>query len=117
MVLICVNRKSPVSVAIRENRVFSVNVLSTSQRLVAETFAGSPEVGEPYDFDVGTWTRSQTGAPLLNRSVASLDCVLASAVDAGTHTIFVGGVKTVEHNDVSPLLYTDRAYRRACCEV
>ena len=117
MVLICVNRKGPACAAIRENNVFCVNVLSTSQRSVAETFAGNPTVGEAYDFEAGTWTLSQTGAPLLDGSVANLDCALTSAVDAGTHTIFVGDVKSIEHNDVSPLLYTDRAYRRACCEV
>ena len=116
MVLVCINRRSPACAAIRDNQGFCVNVLSTSQRPLAETFAGNPDIGEPYDFDTGTWTHRQTGSPVLCNSVAGFDCALASAMDAGSHTIFLGAVKAVEHSDVSPLLYTDRMYRRACCE-
>lgn len=117
VVLVCINRRSPACAAIRDNQAFCVNVLSTSQRPVAETFAGNPAVGEPYNFDTGSWTRRQTGSPVLRSSVAGFDCALASAMDAGSHTVFLGAVKAVEHSDVSPLLYTDRTYRRACCEV
>ena len=114
MVLVCVNRRSPACAAIRQNRAFCVNVLSTSQRDLADTFAGIAASGKPYDFASGSWTRSRTGAPLLNGGVANFDCSLGSAIDAGTHTIFVGIVKAVEHSNASPLLYADRSYRHAC---
>lgn len=116
-VLVCINRRSPACNAARENRAFCVNVLSTAQRPLADTFSGNPADGEPYGFETGSWTYSQTGSPLLDDSIASFDCTLDSAIDAGTHTIFVGTVRAVEHNDTSPLLYTDRSYRRACSEV
>jgi flavin reductase len=115
-VLVCINRRSPLCAAIVRNRRFCINILSAEQRPLAETFSGHPQDGDPYDFDAATWTKAATGAPLLTGSVASFDCKLGTAVDAGTHAIFVGSVCSVKHNDASPLLYTNRAYRRACCD-
>lgn len=114
MVLVCVNRRSPACKAIRKNEAFCVNVLSTAQRPLADTFAGSAAGGRPYDFSSASWTRAQTGAPLLDGGVASFDCSVDSAIDAGTHTIFIGLVRAVDHGSASPLLYSDRSYRRAC---
>ena len=116
-VLVCINRRSPVCEAIRKNRIFCVNILSTAQRPVAETFSGYAGHGEPYDFGIGSWSRSSAGSPSLDNSVANFDCTLATAIDVGTHTIFVGHVRSVKHCDRSPLLYADRSYRRACSEI
>lgn len=115
-VLVCINRSSPARSAVRENGAFCINVLSTAQRPLADTFAGNASGGEPYSFESGSWTRSRTGSPILDDSVASFDCTLQSSIDAGTHTIFIGAVRAVGYNKSSPLLYTDRAYRRVCNE-
>ena len=115
-VLVCVNQKSPACAAIRENRQFCVNVLSTEQRELANTFAGMPAGGDPYDFDRASWKSVATNSPVLEKSVAGFDCVLNSAIDAGTHTIFIGVVSAVTGNNGNPLLYTNRSFRRSCCD-
>ena len=113
MVLVCINSRSPACKAIHRNRRFCVNVLSEAQRAVADSFAGHPATGRAYDFGVASWTVSQTGSPILDKSIASFDCAVATVIDAGSHSIFVGAVRDVTSNAASPLLYTDGSYRRA----
>ena len=112
-VLVCINKKSPACSAIRENGSFCVNVLSTKQRSLADIFAGFSADGDAYDFANGSWTKSDTGSPMLQGSVSNFDCRVGSAFDVGTHTILVGFVTSVEQSEASPLLYTNRSYRHA----
>jgi flavin reductase (DIM6/NTAB) family NADH-FMN oxidoreductase RutF len=112
MVLVCINRRSPASDALATNECFAVNVLSTSQRNLADTFAGSPESGKPYDFDAARWSKSTTGAPVLSGTVAGFDCTLVKTVDVGTHRIFIGRVVDVASAARDPLLYSNRMYGR-----
>lgn len=110
MVLVCINRRSPASDALAINECFAVNVLSTSQRDLADTFAGSPDSGKPYDFDTARWDASTTGAPVLSETVAGFDCTVVTTVDVGTHRIFIGRVVDVATAARDPLLYSNRMY-------
>jgi flavin reductase (DIM6/NTAB) family NADH-FMN oxidoreductase RutF len=110
MVLVCINRGSPVSGALATNGCFAVNVLATSQQRLADTFAGNPDGGAPYDFNAARWKGSASGAPVLSGAVAGFDCVLATTVDAGTHRIFIGSVVDVSTTPTAPLLYSNRRY-------
>ena len=112
LVLVCINRRSPACRAIVENRRFCVNVLAAEQQPLAEKFAGMPGHGKPYEFDNDTWTAGCTGSPVLERAVASFDCNLTTAVDAGTHTIFTGLVQGASACDDEPLLYSNRNFGR-----
>jgi flavin reductase (DIM6/NTAB) family NADH-FMN oxidoreductase RutF len=64
LVLACVNRKSPAAAAIGENQLFAVNLLAAHNRDYAETFAGRPQAGKPYDFSAHNWRTGDTGVPL-----------------------------------------------------
>jgi flavin reductase (DIM6/NTAB) family NADH-FMN oxidoreductase RutF len=112
-VLVCVNRRSPARDAILENGCFGINVLSTTQLELANTFAGRPVSGEPYDFGQGSWNTCVSGSPILKDAAASLDCETATAIESGTHTIFIGHVHSTDHTNRDPLLYVNRSYRRA----
>lgn len=113
MVLACIHRRSPVCAAVRANGAFSVNLLATRHRHLAESFAGHPRRGRPYDFSLAAWEAGGTGAPLLRDALATFDCVLETVLDAGSHTVFIGRVAAAREGYGSPLLYTDRAYGRA----
>ncbi len=110
MILVCVNRGNPANQAIRSNGVFAINVLGLKQQSVAETFSGSDEHGAAYQFDDEQWLWNVTGAPVLRDAIATFDCELASAVDAATHTIFIGQVSATTECADTPLLYTARRY-------
>jgi flavin reductase len=116
VVLICINRRSPASVAVRENGQFCVNVLSTKQRAIADRFAGYPAEGAPYDFTAARWDEGYTGAPSLVDAIATFDCVLETTIDSGSHTVFIGRVLGVKEGEGRPLLYTDRLYGRPCTD-
>ena len=112
MVLVCINRSSPVSDALTVNGCFAVNVLSALQQSLADTFAGNPASSAPYDFGAARWSAPTTGAPVLSGAVAGFDCALATTVDAGTHRIFIGSVVGVVTAANDPLLYGNRGYGR-----
>ncbi|MGI8475389.1 MAG: flavin reductase family protein [Thermomicrobiales bacterium] len=108
--LICINRRSPMCSAIERHRVFAVNVLRADQRRIAETFAGRPRSGLPYDFAGARWEADVTGSPLLVGAVARFDCGLEAAITVGTHEIFVGHVVGASANPGTPLVYARRGY-------
>jgi flavin reductase len=117
--LVCVNRRSPLTAAVERNGAFALSALGASQSGVADTFAGRPEAGAPYDFGCARWTTGAVGAPLLDGAAAWFDCVVAEAVDAGSHTIVIGdvtaaGCDVIAASDrgAGALAYTRRAYAR-----
>lgn len=110
MLLVCVNRKSPICAAIHRHRVFAVNVLRADQRRLSEVFAGRPRRDRPYDFSIAAWDTGVTGCPLLTGAVARFDCTVQAAYEAGTHTIFVGNVVDAGAGAGQPLVYAGRGY-------
>lgn len=110
MLLVCINRKSPIHAAIARHRVFAVNVLRADQRRLSETFSGRPRKGPAYDFASAQWTRGETGSPQLTGAVACFDCALHAEHEAGTHTIFVGRVVAASGSAGAPLVYARRGY-------
>jgi flavin reductase (DIM6/NTAB) family NADH-FMN oxidoreductase RutF len=110
MLLVCIARRSPLVAAIQTNGVFGVNVLGEHQARLAETFAGRAPTR--FDFGVARWDAAATGVPLLSDAAARFDCIVASTVEAGSHTIVVGDVLAAEAGDAAPLAYTGGAYAR-----
>jgi flavin reductase len=108
--LVCINRRNPIEAAIRANGVFAVSALRADQRRVAETFAGRPRQGLPYDFNIGRWETAVTGAPVLAGSVAWFDCRLIAIHQVGTHTIAIGRVAASGASPGTPLVYGRRSF-------
>lgn len=110
MVLVCINRRSPVASALRCNGEFCVNVLAAPHERIADTFAGRPREGAPYEFAGAAWTVDAGRAPRLVDACATLDCVLQDARELGSHTVFTGRVTAAAAGSRAPLLYCDRTY-------
>jgi len=76
---------------IKESKAFALNVLGKDQGAMAFTFfkpatrEGQKISGEPFRW--GT-----TGAPILERALAFVECRLVDSVERGDHSIFVGEV-------------------------
>lgn len=112
MILACINRQSPAVAAIDINGVLCVNMLGADQRALANCFAGRPDEGLPFDFSRAIWQEAITGAPVLSTAIASFDCVLANAHDAGTHRVITGRVQQARSSSMQPpLAYSNRTYR------
>jgi len=97
LVLVCIDRTSGTQPVIAEGGVFAVNILARGQESLAKRFASDGATGE-------------TGAPRLAGSVASLDCRLEAAHEAGDHIIYVGEVVGLQLSDGDPLLFYNRGY-------
>jgi flavin reductase (DIM6/NTAB) family NADH-FMN oxidoreductase RutF len=107
-VLICVNRGATAHPLIAQSQRFCVNILSLDQRELAVRFAG----GEPRSrFDGVEYRIGSSGSPILEGTLAYLDCTLAEELTAATHTIFLGIVLDAGWRDGEPLGYFNRAYR------
>ena len=79
---------------IKDSGAFALNVLGKDQGPMAFTFfkpavrEGQTISGEPFRWGV-------TGAPVLERTPAAIECRLVDSVERGDHSIFVGEVVEV----------------------
>lgn len=114
LVLVCANRGSTTHGIIEEGGVFAVNILAEHQQEVSNLFASSKF--EDSRLDRVSWTEGETGAPLIEGALASLECRVANAHHEGSHTIYVGQVEAVRTSDATPLLYYKGGYRSLTCD-
>ena len=94
----------------REEAVFAVNILAHDQVELSNRFAW---VKDEDRFANGNWGVAITGAPILNNSLAWLDCSVFARHEAGSHTIYIGEVQAsgVPRAGEQPLIYWNRGYR------
>ncbi len=114
MILVCVNRRARSHPIIAAAGHFCVNILRLEQQPLAERFARG---GTGEGFGTLPFTCARTGSPVLDGTLAYLDCELAEEHSAGTHTIFLGTVLACGASDGSPLGYFNASYRDFRCTV
>ncbi len=86
---------------------FAVNILSRTQRALAERFAKAGE-DKWRGVDYGVW---DTGCPILPGALASFECEYRYTHDGGDHVIFVGEVLRMECNTGrEPLVFYQGGY-------
>jgi flavin reductase (DIM6/NTAB) family NADH-FMN oxidoreductase RutF/DNA-binding IclR family transcriptional regulator len=94
---------------IRATGQFCVNILSADQEAVCRRFASR----RPDKFDGIGFHRSKWGLPILNDSVAWVDCEIHSVAEAGDHDIVLGKVRELAVQRVElPLLFFRGGYGR-----
>ena len=94
LVVVGVKTDSHAHPLIKDSKAFALNVLGKDQGPMAFTFFkpavrdGQTISGEPFRWGV-------TGAPVLERTPAAIECRLVDSVERGDHSIFVGEVVEV----------------------
>jgi 3-hydroxy-9,10-secoandrosta-1,3,5(10)-triene-9,17-dione monooxygenase reductase component len=94
---------------------FAVNVLRHDQQALSDCFAHAPVRPGREDFCGARWHRGPTGMPLLDDTLATLECSVARTYDVGDHALFIAQVDSLEAanvGDADPLLYFRRQYLR-----
>ncbi|MGH3576821.1 MAG: 3-hydroxy-9,10-secoandrosta-1,3,5(10)-triene-9,17-dione monooxygenase reductase subunit [Mycobacterium sp.] len=91
LVLFCPTKVSRSWQVIEASGKFCVNVLTENQKDVSARF-GSKEADKFADID---WSASPLGAPVIDGSLAYIDCTVASVHDGGDHFLVVGAVKSL----------------------
>lgn len=107
--LVCVNKSTRSNAMIKQNGAFAVNVLCPEQEPLVSAFSGQSDQ-DPFG-DPSLWSTLHTAAPILQGTVASLDCTLDQIINIGTHSLFVGHVIGVQIGSASRgLVYFDRNF-------
>jgi flavin reductase (DIM6/NTAB) family NADH-FMN oxidoreductase RutF len=112
LVLVCILTDVHSHDLIERGQCFAVNFLSEDDADLSDRFAG--RIPEATDRFAGLSTSSAaTGAPILDRCIAYLDCSVYAAYDGGDHTIYVGLVEAAGvKSDTPPLVYYQGDYRK-----
>lgn len=96
---------------VNRSRAFSVNILSDSQKELAENFAGKLHGAERMTSLAAQSLTS--GASVLTEGLAWLDCRVVHTYAAGVNTLFVAEVAEARVRSTdNPLVYHDREYHR-----
>lgn len=109
-ILVCINDSAVPMEGIKEGQCFAVNILSSDQEEVSNQFAGG--LTQEQRYENVPWSEGVTGSPILDESLASIDCKVVQQVRAGTHWIIIGEVQDVICRDGDPLLYFRAGYRK-----
>ncbi|MFT3746449.1 MAG: flavin reductase family protein [Pyrinomonadaceae bacterium] len=107
MVLICIEKTTASHFAFRESGAFVVNILDESQAALSEHFATpltDKFVNVPYRTGIA-------GIPVLENTLANLECRIRHDFDGGDHSIFVGEVELATVREGLPLIYFQGGYR------
>ena len=109
-ILVCLNETTETGAAILENKKFAVNILTDTQEQVSNQFAGGTSMGER--FKNVDWHKGESGVPVIDESLAIMECTVVHQFKAGTHWVIIGEIQYNQCNTGNPLLYYNSAYQR-----
>lgn len=111
LVLICLDNRLSGLDAFSESGKFAVNILSEDQKDVCEHFATRGTDRSAADYRTG-----ETGVPVLQGTLACLECEVTAVHPAGDHKVLIGEVKSSGvspgREDEAPLLFFRGGYRQ-----
>ena len=111
--LVCMNRGSVLNEEFKAAGVLCVNTLASVQEPLSELFAGVGSVPMAERFGHAAWSVLETGAPVLDGAVASVDCRIVQVTEVGTHSVmFCEAVACRVGEAREGLIYFGRAYHR-----
>jgi 3-hydroxy-9,10-secoandrosta-1,3,5(10)-triene-9,17-dione monooxygenase reductase component len=88
--------------AIQKSGSFCVNVLGNHQADECWTFAKPAEGSR---FDGLSWHSESTGSPVIDGSLAWIDCTINQVYEMGDHLFVLGDVTALAGNAGDPLLF------------
>jgi flavin reductase (DIM6/NTAB) family NADH-FMN oxidoreductase RutF len=89
-------------VAIQQSGSFCVNVLGNHQADACWTFAKPAEGSR---FDGLAWHSESTGSPVIDGSLAWIDCTINQVYEMGDHLFVLGDVTALAGSAGDPLLF------------
>ena len=108
--LVCIDKRAGSHGAISQSRKFAVNMLTAEQEEWSNRFASRRD--DKFD-TVGHSPGEETGCPLLDGALATMECTVVDIFAGGDHDIFVGKLEATNvSDDAKPLLYWSGGYRR-----
>jgi DNA-binding GntR family transcriptional regulator/flavin reductase (DIM6/NTAB) family NADH-FMN oxidoreductase RutF len=121
MMLACINNAVPTAAAVARAGKYVVNILGENQGQLAHQFAMP---GEDKFRDVHVHI-GRLGLPVLSDALAYLECDVSEQIGGGSHSVFIGRVRSAVAGQGQPLTYfrgdfgrfefsrDDRVYKKA----
>ncbi len=109
LILVCINQAADTGDVMLESKHFAVNILNEAQQDVSNQFAGGTSQEER--FANVNWHEGELGSPVLDDTLASIECKVVQQVPAGSHWVVIGEVEKVACREGKPLLYYNSGYR------
>jgi flavin reductase (DIM6/NTAB) family NADH-FMN oxidoreductase RutF len=105
LVLVCVDKTADTHDILSKAGVFAVNILNKDQSEISDRFA-KKEFDGAHGLEDLPHTFAVTGAPIIDGSLAYLDCRTVTEHHGGDHTIFIGEVvEAKELSEAEPLVF------------
>lgn len=114
LIMVALDRRRFLTPIVRTAGRYAVNILSEEDQALSDCFAGADVAPGRDAFCGASWHPGQTGLPLIDGAIATLECTVVETFSAGDHDLFIGRVDTManEHHHAMPLLYYRRRYLR-----
>ena len=106
LILICLGRATACLESYVDGRHFAVNILAEGQRHLSEQFA-SRSADKFTSISYTTW---DSGCPILDGCLASLECQRETVHDGGDHVILLGRVTRLQCMGGKPLVHFKGGY-------
>jgi len=107
LLLVCFDNSARTLPVVRESGRFGVNVLRAGQQPLSGQFASKLPLDRKFDT---VEYRLERGVPVLDGVLAWLVCDLRELLPGGDHTIGVGAVAAMGHDDGEPLVWYRGGY-------
>jgi flavin reductase (DIM6/NTAB) family NADH-FMN oxidoreductase RutF len=112
LVLLSIQVDSRMYRALEQSDNYALNLLTDRQEHIARYFSDSSVSHSTEAFDSLAHHHAATGAPLLDDTLATLDCRIVERYRAGDHLLYLGRVVYLELGEpVEPLLYFRGRFR------
>jgi flavin reductase (DIM6/NTAB) family NADH-FMN oxidoreductase RutF len=92
----------------RESNFIGINILSDTQQHLSEHFARR---GHDRFLSV-SWSPGETGVPLIEGALVTIECRVEQRIPVGDHDIYVGLMVAASVSEASPLLHFAGNYRK-----
>lgn len=109
LILVCIDLDAESHDPLVASDGFAVNILSATQRGLAETFASKQD--RETRWGGLEWTAGWGGAPIFEGIIGVLQCEVWKTVEAGDHTVILGQVMDASVREGDPLLYYGGGFR------
>jgi 3-hydroxy-9,10-secoandrosta-1,3,5(10)-triene-9,17-dione monooxygenase reductase component len=107
LLLVCFDNTARTLPVVRDSGRFGVNVLRAGQQPLSGQFASKLPLDRKFE---AVDYRLERGVPVLEGALAWLVCDLRELLPGGDHTIGVGAVSAMGHDEGQPLVWYRGAY-------
>jgi flavin reductase (DIM6/NTAB) family NADH-FMN oxidoreductase RutF len=107
LLLISVDKKAESYPHFEASKVFTVNILGDDQETLSRKFA----VSGGDKFQGVAYRTGANGVPILENTLAYLECKLYATYEGGDHTLYLGEIEEAQTREVPPLIFYRGGYR------